>query len=140
MGLVHDVFGKAMGRWRTSGHVLDAAGEPVADITGSDVYEDGPGGNWIVHHVDVSIGGEPVRTLELIGEGDHGVLLRAFEATGELHTSTAHRLADGSIRIDGGDSRATFRIAPGRASGSALWERRSGRDWVRWMDLRFERE
>ncbi|MCZ2812763.1 hypothetical protein O2W15_15095 [Modestobacter sp. VKM Ac-2979] len=38
-----------LGRWRTSGAVLDDDGATTAQITGTDVYELMPGGGWVVH-------------------------------------------------------------------------------------------
>ena len=51
------------GRWASSGQVL---GDEPAEISGTDVYDVFPGGHFLVHHVDVTIGSEHVRVIEII--------------------------------------------------------------------------
>jgi len=45
-------------------------GEVPVPITGTDIYEWLPGGFFLLHHVDVVIGEQAVRAIELIGEYD----------------------------------------------------------------------
>ena len=56
-----------VGRWRSEGPVV---GEVPVPITGTDIYEWLPGGFFLLHHVDVVIGEQAVRAIELIGEYD----------------------------------------------------------------------
>jgi hypothetical protein len=70
------------GRWRTSGHVI---GEPPIAVVGTDTYEVLPGGHFLVHHVDVTVGEHPVRAIEILGEPDAlggGFLSRSFDSDG----------------------------------------------------------
>jgi hypothetical protein len=53
-------------------------GDLAVPITGTDIYEWLPGGFFLVHHVDVMIGEQPVQALELIGE--YGPATDAFLA------------------------------------------------------------
>ena len=46
--------------WRTSGIVL---GDPAMRIVGTDVYDVLPGGLFLVHHVDLSVGSDHVRDI-----------------------------------------------------------------------------
>jgi hypothetical protein len=46
------------GRWDTSGHVI---GDPKIPVVGTDTYEVLAGGDFVVHHVDVTVGEQPVR-------------------------------------------------------------------------------
>src|SRR4029453_18178594 len=69
------------GRWGTLGHLI---GEPEVSVLGTDVYEVFPGGHFLVHYVDVVVGGQPVRAIEVIGEPDGrgGYLARSFDSEG----------------------------------------------------------
>jgi hypothetical protein len=60
-------LGAPVGRWRTEGRVVGDAPVPIA---GSDVDEWLAGGFFLVHHVDVVVGKQRVRAIELIGEYD----------------------------------------------------------------------
>ncbi len=97
-----------VGRWRTDGQVI--AKEPVP-VWGSDVYEMFPGGHFLIHHVDVTVGQSPVRAIEIIGERDaaRGV-------------------------------RSTLSVAADGQTMTAFWERtEDGQTWQPWMDIRFTR-
>ena len=70
------------GRCHTSGHVI---AEPKIPVVGTDTYEVLPGGYFLVHHVDVTVGERPVRAIEIIGEpdaGSGGFFARASTAIG----------------------------------------------------------
>jgi hypothetical protein len=142
------------GRWRTSGHVI---GDPTIPVVGTDIYELFPGGHFLVHHVDVTVGDQPVRAIEIIGEPDGrgGYLARSFDSGGDaelMHLT----LDDGGVFhfAGGGDIapaarptdaqtarvRSTLSVAPDRQSMTALWERsEDGTTWHRWMDITFAR-
>jgi len=60
-------LGALVGRHRSEGHIV---GEIPVPITGTDIYEWLAGGFFLVHHVDVVIGGKAVQAIELIGEYD----------------------------------------------------------------------
>jgi hypothetical protein len=44
-----------------------------------------PGGHFLVHHVDGTVGDQPVRVIEIIGEpdGGGGYLARSFDSLGD---------------------------------------------------------
>jgi predicted enzyme related to lactoylglutathione lyase len=150
-------LGALVGRWRTDGRVV--GDEPIA-VVGTDTYEWLPGGHFLVHHVDVTVGDQAVRALELIGA--HDPATDAFTATayGDDGTVTVMRAAvdaDGVWTFTGGGDvapaaydgdvpppsaavRATLRVAPDGRSMTAVWERTDdGAHWSPWMDLRFTR-
>jgi Protein of unknown function (DUF1579) len=60
-------LGALVGRWRSQGHIV---GDSPVPITGTGSYQWLPGGFFLVHHVDVMVGDQPVQALELIGEYD----------------------------------------------------------------------
>lgn len=129
-----------LGRWRTSGVVLDEHGAPTAQIAGTDVYELMPGGGWVVHRVDVRIGGEQVTALELIGEHDARAgtwQMHAFDGDGTRSTMQAALAGDGSWVFSGDGVQARLHAAADGASMTATWERSTPAGWVRWMVLDF---
>lgn len=130
-----------VGRWRTTGVVLDEQGRPTIEIHGTDAYEWMAGGHWLVHHVDVMMGEQHTQALELIGDHDPRTdtyTMRAFDASGDYTTMTAHLHGDGSWLFDGPAMRSTLWPAADHSSMSALWEREldTGR-WIPWMRMNF---
>jgi len=142
------------GRWQTSGDVI---GEAAIPVVGTDVYELLPGGHFLVHHVDVTVGDQPVRAIEIIGEPDGrgGYLARSFDSEGTAEVMHVTIDDDGVFRFAGGGDiapaaqptasqtarvRSTLRIAPDRQSMTAFWERsEDGAAWQPWMDIAFQR-
>jgi hypothetical protein len=135
-----------IGSWASSGRTVERPGEPSMSIEGSDVYEWLPGRHFVVHHVDVRMGGEQVNVLEVIGEPDGApdsdtVLMRSFDHLGETALMRATVDAGGVWTFAGETERATLVIAEDGASMAARWERSTdeGRSWEHWMDMRFRR-
>jgi hypothetical protein len=142
------------GRWDTSGHVI---GEPAIPVVGNDVYEVLAGGHFLVHHVDVTVGEQPVRAIEVIGEPDTagGFLARSFDSEGNVelmhvtidnngvfHFAGASEVAPAAQSEDAPTAmvRSTLTIAEDRRSMTALWERsEDGTHWKPWMDISFTR-
>jgi hypothetical protein len=143
------------GRWATAGQVVDDT--PVA-VSGWDTYEVFPGGWFLVHHVDVTVGDTEVRAIEIIGEPDTehgGYLARSFDSDG--NTEVMHLTIDeaGVFHFEGGPEiaaaaqpagtqtarvRSTLEVTDDGASMTARWERSDdGRTWRPWMDIRFTR-
>jgi hypothetical protein len=145
-------LGSLAGRWQTSGHVI---GEPHIPVAGSDIYELFPGGHFLVHHVDVTVGDQPVRAIEIIGEpnGRGGYLARSFLSDGTVEVMDLTIDDDGVFHFAGGSDiaaaaqplgplsaqvRSTLRVAPDQQSMTALWERSDdGTSWQPWMDITF---
>jgi Protein of unknown function (DUF1579) len=142
------------GRWHTAGHVV---GEPTVSVIGTDIYEVFPGGQFLVHHVDVAVGGQPVRAIEIIGEPDGrgGYLARSFDSEGNAELMHVSIDDDGVFRFTGGGDiaptaqpseaptarvRSTLTVADDDESMTAIWERSDdGVRWYPWMDIRFTR-
>ena len=143
-----------VGRWRTSGRVI---GEPSIPVVGTDTYELVPGGHFLLHHVDVTIGGQPVRAIEIIGEPDAGggYLARSFDSHGNAETMHLAIDDNGVFRFTGGSGiapaaqranaptahvRSALTIAPDGQSMTARWERSDdGTTWLPWMDIILQR-
>jgi hypothetical protein len=146
---------KIAGRWRTSGHVI---GDPPVPVVGSDTYELFPGGHFLVHYVDVTVGGQPVRAIEIIGEpdGDDGYLTRSYDDDGNAEIMRLDIDEDSVFHFTGGPEiasvaqpgdaptarvRSTLTAASDGASMTARWERsEDGTTWQPWMDIHFARE
>lgn len=130
-----------IGLWKSTGQVFSATGEPEITITGTDEYELMVGGRWILHRVEVMMGSEQVQALELIGQSDaDGALhMRAFDASGSYDEMKLSLLEDGAMLLQGDGIRSTLRVAADRLSMSALWERELAGDWIRWMEMSFEK-
>jgi hypothetical protein len=141
------------GRWRTTGHVV---GEPPIPVRGTDTYEVFAGGHFLVHHVDVMVGDQPVRAIEIIGERDGDAFLaRSFDCEGNVEVMRLTVDDAGVFHFSGsgdvapaarpGDSatvrvRSTLTVGAERQTMSARWERSAdGMTWQHWMDITFER-
>ncbi|OLT04901.1 hypothetical protein BJF90_20690 [Pseudonocardia sp. CNS-004] len=124
-----------IGSWSSSGRTVDGVA-----VEGSDVYEWLPGEQFVIHRVDVRMGGEQVDVLEVIGEPDgDGFLMRSFDNTGGTAVMRATVDGAGVWTFAGPTERATLVVAPDGESMSARWER--ARDGTRehWMDMGFRR-
>jgi hypothetical protein len=142
------------GEWRTSGHVI---GDPQVPVVGTDMYDTFPGGYFLIHHVDVTVGAEPVRAIEVIGEpnGKGGYLARSYDSDGNAEVMRLRIDDDGLFHFAGGGEiasvaqphdtptarvRSTLAVASDRGSMTALWERSDdGTSWQPWMDITFVR-
>ena len=90
-----------VGHWRTSGHVI---GDPQVPVVGTDIYELFAGGHFLVHHVDVTVGGQSVRAIEIIGEpdGEGGYLGRSYDSDGNAEVMHLRIDDDGVFHFAGG--------------------------------------
>ncbi len=147
-------LGALVGQWRTEGQIV---GDHPVPVVGSDTYEWLPGGHFLVHHVDVMVGDEHVRAIEIIGDHDPATdafAARAYDHTGAITTMTASVDAAGVWTFVGaadvaaaarttdapaeGAVRSTLTVADDRRSMHAVWERADdGTTWEPWMDMHF---
>jgi hypothetical protein len=152
----HERLWTIAGRWATSGSVI---GDPPVPVVGTDVYEVLPGGHFLVHHVDATVGPHEVRAIEIIGETDpensDGYLARSFDSDGNAEVMRLTIDDQGAFHFSGGPDvaaaaqakdtttvrvRSTLRVAEDGASMRALWERsEDGASWRPWMDIAFTR-
>ena len=150
-------LGALVGRWRSEGHIV---GEVPVPITGTDIYEWLPGGFFLVHHVDVMIGRQPVQAIELIGEYDpttDSFTCRSYDDQGDVTIMRAMVDDRGVWRFTGGGDvaaaarpstaadtggavRSTLTVSPDGSGMTAKWERwDDGATWQPWMDMTFTR-
>jgi hypothetical protein len=139
-GPEHERLASFVGRWKTAGQVLASGSAPALEIAGIDEYEWMPGGFFLLHRVDVRIGGERVQALEIIGwDAKRGrYFMRSFDSQGgtaEMHAS----VRDGTWTFDGDAERFTGAFSDGGETLSGRWERRDGERWLPWMDVRLKK-
>jgi hypothetical protein len=151
----HERLWPLAGDWATSGIVVD---DPPVPVSGSDVYEVLPGGYFLVHHVDVTVGAQAVRAIEIIderasqadtflarsydGEGNTELMEVTVDDEGVFHFSGGPEIAPAAHPVDASTARvrSTLRIAPDGSSMTAFWERsEDGTTWDRWMEMTFTR-
>lgn len=138
-----------VGRWRSRGRTVPGRAEPAIEIAGSDIYEWLAGGFFLVHHVDVRVGGEEVKVIEMIGPYDPASRtcpMRSFDNQGNFVTMRASVAGDGTWTFTGESERATLAIADDRRTMKATWERADDEDgsgrriWTDWMEMSFTKE
>jgi predicted enzyme related to lactoylglutathione lyase len=154
-GLAQGRLAAIAGRWDTSGHVI---GDRRLPVEGTDTYEVLAGGHFLIHHVDVTVGEQKVRAIEIIGEPDpqsDAYLARSFDSEGNFEVMKLRIDEDGTFHFSGGGDiapaaqsgngrtvqvRSTLTVSQDRASMKALWERsEDGINWEPWMDMTFTR-
>jgi hypothetical protein len=128
-------------KWRTSGRMFDADGAEVMRIEGTDEYEWMPGGQWVIHRVDVMMGDNHTQALELIGDPaeDGSFTMRAFDASGAFDTMTL-TVRGRTFHTEGDGVRNTLTVADDGATMAVVWEQQTDdKSWFRWMEIGFER-
>jgi hypothetical protein len=132
-----------IGTWRTEGEVFGDDGEtPVARVDGYDHYE-WLGRAFVIHRIDVEMGGERVQGLEVIGPslGGRSFATRAYDHEGGEQTSTAAVDADGvwTFRTDGAEAKMS--LSEDRSLALVEWIRTDdgGATWRPWMRLTLSR-
>jgi hypothetical protein len=151
----HERLWSIAGEWTTDGHVV---GDPPVPVRGTDIYDVLAGGYFLVHHVDVTVGDQAVRAIEVIGEPapeGGGFLARSFDDQGNAEVMRLTVGDDGVFHFTGGPDiaaaaqpgdatiarvRSTLSVTPDRGSMMALWERsQDGHSWEPWMYITFAR-
>ena len=129
-----------IGTWHTEGDVLGDDGVTVvATIEGMDAYEWlGP---FVVHRVDVVIGGRRTRALEIFEPYDEGRAVfptRAYDDQGGVEVSTATVDGAGRFVFRAGTAQAVVHLAGDTMR--AEWTVPGGDgEPLLWMRLRFTR-
>lgn len=133
---------KLLGKWNTNGRILAANGNPEIKITGTDTYEWMPGNFFLLHKVDVSIGGDKNQTLEIIGhneERDH-YTMQYYDNKGNSGSMVATVTADVWMFI-GESLRFTGSFYDEGNIFAGIWERSAdGKNWEHFMDIQLSRE
>jgi hypothetical protein len=136
---LREAMNRLVGTWRTEGRMLDGDG---ATWVGHDIYEWFPGGQHLVHRVDVEIFGTRKEAMEFLtprkGSPDT-VDQVSFDADGAVEKSVGYFSTEGRYCNDTGAARAVLSF-DGPEAMSAHWQRREpGGPWVEWMQVSFTR-
>jgi Protein of unknown function (DUF1579) len=131
-GPEHAKLDALIGRWITEGHTVASPGAPAAKIIASDVYEQAPGGFFVVHPAHGRIGDAEVGGVEIIGYDEETASYRSqfFDSFGNVSTSrltvegdtwtwSGERTRCTSVLSDDGK---TFTAHHERSSDGVTWE------------------
>jgi hypothetical protein len=130
-----------IGLWNTRGTVLAFDDAPGTILSATDTYRWGPGRKFIVHDVDARFGGEPARSMEVMGFDPRRkrVVARSYDDQGASDvfdvamTGKRWTISGETMRFDGHFDRAGNKL-------TGLWERKpkTGR-WSPWIELELVR-
>jgi hypothetical protein len=104
-----------------------------------DAYEWLPGKFFLVHHVDIRMGDEHHKAIEMIGydEASKSYPMHAYDNHGSATTMTGTVSKAGVWTFADDATRATLTVADDGRSMSAFWERKDGSKWLPWMNIDF---
>ena len=131
-----------IGKWNTHGMTIASTDSPAVVISGTDIYEWGLGGQFIVHTVAVQMGDEKVETAEYIGsEGPNAFIMYAFDNKGKVSMMMASLNQSGNLVIQGDGMRSVLQYSLDGHEMTAIWERSEGNSaWKPWMTMNFNKE
>ncbi|MBC7827663.1 MAG: DUF1579 family protein [Chitinophagaceae bacterium] len=130
------------GRWNTEGKTRARDSSTAMKIKGTDTYEWLEGGYFLVHYVDVKVGAEILKAIEIIGYDAEGnnYPTHSFDSQGNSGTYQAS-VHDGIWTFRGKSERATIVIGQDGDKMTAHWEQlTNSQDWVPWMDIELTKE
>lgn len=125
-----------IGRWITTGKTVDGK-----KVTGYDTYEWMQGSKFIIHTVDVMIDGEPVKSMEIIGQGEHQneFTSHSFDNNGSINISIMH-FKNNQITIVSERERFKGEITAMGKIIEGKWEQPTNNAWTALMDIKLEKE
>jgi hypothetical protein len=131
----HKLLAALKGHWRTQGQTVATKGSPSIPIDGTDTYEWLPGGFFMIHHVDVRMGQDEAKTLEVIG---YDVATNTYPTTffdNQGNTGSYRATINNGVwTFQGAADRATLTIGDRGNTMHAHWERSDdGSPWQDWM-------
>ena len=131
-----------VGQWRSEGEVLATSTTPAIRISGTDIHEWVCDGKFLLHRVEVIMGNETVKVIEMIGyepEADR-YPMRSFDNKGNFTTMYSVVDEDGVWKIYAEGMRSTLTIDKDRKTMKAYWKQSAdGVAWNDWMEMRFRK-
>jgi hypothetical protein len=140
-GPEYDQLNKFVGHWSTEGKIRASGSTPEANVSGTDSYEWLPGGFFLLHKADASIGDVRTQTTEIIGfdQTYHGFIMRHFDSKGSSGLMIASCIDDAWTFL-GETLRFTGGFKKGHKEFSGIWEKSSDKkNWVPFMDIKLTR-
>lgn len=131
-----------VGTWKTEGRILESdSSGPPSRLTAVDIYDWGPGGFFLIHHVDGRMGEEEVKTIEIIGFDAASQEYRMHSFDNQGNTATYKAILRGRAwKIWGEAERFTGEFSEDGSSLSGRWERSAGgAGWQPWMEITLTR-
>lgn len=127
-----------LGKWHTTGE-----GTPGVRVDSIDTYEWYPGGFFLVHHADATVGENKINSLEIIGYDPErqSYLATFFDSDGgfgseELRVDGETWTWRGSNVMGAKEHRCIARVSNDGKSVRARHEKsEDGKDWELWMDV-----
>jgi len=130
-----------VGKWRTTGNMVAGEGQRDHKIIGADTYEWLPGGFFMMHKVDVSIGAERVQTTEIIGYDDstNNYMMHFFDNKGQSGLTYAS-IRDGIWTFASDTMKFTGRFSDDGRVMSGVWQQAREGSWEFLMNIKLTKE
>ena len=141
-------LGVFLGRWHTTGEIPAEGSTPAARIDSIDTYEWYPGKFFLVHHADSKVGGDAIKSLEIIGHDpeQRRYVATFFDSTGgsgieELRHEGNTWTWRGSDVMGVKEHRCIAVVSDDRKTIRARHEKsEDGKKWELWMDVTLAKE
>jgi hypothetical protein len=141
-------LGVSLGRWHTTGKVMATETTAAAEVDSIDTYEWYPGEFFLVHHADAKVGGEVIKSLEIVGHDPERdcYLASFFDSTGGSGVEEIRLDGDtwtwrGSNVMGAKEHRCIAVVSGDGKTVRARHEKsEDGSEWALWMDVTLARE
>jgi Protein of unknown function (DUF1579) len=130
-----------IGTWNTTGEVLETEGAPGATLSATDTYRWLPGKHFIAHDADARFGGNPTRSMEVIGYDltSKKYLARSYDDQGVSELFEV-ALKGKNWTIIGRSVRFSGKFDAKNNKLTGLWELKSKKaGWQPWIKLKLVR-
>lgn len=131
-----------IGKWHTTGEILQGITNASNEIRGMDIYEWTAGGFFILHRVDVFMAGKRTEVIEIIGydKSRKCYFMKSFDDHGEETTMYATLQKPGVLKLADKKMRSVLTVNKGGNLMIAKWELyENGKTWKAWMNMQFAR-
>ena len=133
----HKLLDAFVGKWSTEGQIHESPLCPAGKIQGTDTYEWFPGGFFLLHHVDVRMGEQQTKVVEIIGYDTSGKTypMHSFDNQGN-HAVMQARVEGNTWTFIGESMRFTGAFSTDGNTITGKWELFNDGKWLHWMDVK----
>jgi hypothetical protein len=126
-----------IGKWKTEGQTIASTNARPVRVAGTDTYEWLDGGFFLIHRVDVRMGDEEVKAIEIIGYDASNQTYPMYSFDNQGNSVTMQASVDNGIwRFSGESMLTTLEVKDNGQRMTANWERSSdGLNWSPWMEV-----
>ncbi len=138
MVMEYEKLAQFEGQWNAAGRILNSENKEQEDFSGTETYEWLPGGHFMFHKVDVTIGNEAHFTYEIIGfdQTAKHYTLQHYDNKGNTRFMTA-TLREGQWGILGEKLRFNGRFNKEGTEFTGVWEKlMEGEGWQEFKEIR----